>query len=304
MNSASVERVLLVVDRMPLRRAQLVRFLESWANEHRLGVAVSDISEIVELQHSPDLCIAILSIGAESLSEPRLTGAVRVLKALAPQAPVVVMSESSSVANVDCAVALGASGYIPASLEAGVALAALSFILEGGTYFPMVAPQARQLPPEAPPPQRRHLRLPSVESETRSEPSHPFDKSNGETLLQRRTPPAAPVEEPAPRAADLTARQVQVLVCLRRGHSNKQIARDLEMSEATVKVHVRQVMKRLGAANRTHAAVLAAQLDEPEPAAEPAAIVAYAGAARGAAVRGVGPPRWVGGGVGAARQMR
>jgi len=60
--------------------------------------------------------------------------------------------------------------------------------------------------------------------------------------------------------ADLTSRQQQVLACLKRARSNKEIARELSMSEATVKVHVRQVMKKLGALNRTHAAVLAVDL--------------------------------------------
>ena len=59
---------------------------------------------------------------------------------------------------------------------------------------------------------------------------------------------------------ELTAREVEVMRELARGRSNKEIARELSMSEATVKVHVRQVMKKLGALNRTHAAVLAVDL--------------------------------------------
>ena len=67
----------------------------------------------------------------------------------------------------------------------------------------------------------------------------------------------------APLSNDLTSRQQQVLACLKRAQSNKEIARALKMSEATVKVHVRQVMKKLGALNRTHAAVLAVNFVEP-----------------------------------------
>ncbi|HSP25266.1 MAG TPA: response regulator transcription factor [Saliniramus sp.] len=56
-------------------------------------------------------------------------------------------------------------------------------------------------------------------------------------------------------AVSLTPRQLDVLALLREGHSNKLIARDLSMCESTVKVHVRQIMRKLGAANRTQAAL-------------------------------------------------
>lgn len=59
------------------------------------------------------------------------------------------------------------------------------------------------------------------------------------------------------QAASLTPRQLDVLALLREGKSNKLIARDLSMCESTVKVHVRQIMRKLGAANRTQAALSA-----------------------------------------------
>ncbi len=59
------------------------------------------------------------------------------------------------------------------------------------------------------------------------------------------------------RAADLTPKQMEVFNRLREGHSNKTIARQLEMSEGTVKVHVRRIMQKFGAANRTQLAISA-----------------------------------------------
>ena len=44
---------------------------------------------------------------------------------------------------------------------------------------------------------------------------------------------------------------------LRQGYPNKRIARQLGLSEATVKVHVRRIMHKFGAANRTQLAVAA-----------------------------------------------
>ncbi|WGM40958.1 response regulator transcription factor [Caulobacter sp. NIBR1757] len=61
--------------------------------------------------------------------------------------------------------------------------------------------------------------------------------------------PSGPTESP------LTDRQVEVLRQLVEGKSNKEIARLLEITTPTVKLHVNQILKRLGARNRTEAAM-------------------------------------------------
>jgi DNA-binding NarL/FixJ family response regulator len=50
---------------------------------------------------------------------------------------------------------------------------------------------------------------------------------------------------------DLTTKQENVFSLLRQGYPNKRIARQLGLSESTVKVHVRRIMHKFGAANRT-----------------------------------------------------
>ncbi|MFY0616674.1 response regulator transcription factor [Shimia sp.] len=52
-------------------------------------------------------------------------------------------------------------------------------------------------------------------------------------------------------------REKQVLAWLCKGASNKEIARDLDLQEVTIKLHVRTVCKKLNAKNRTQAAILA-----------------------------------------------
>lgn len=64
--------------------------------------------------------------------------------------------------------------------------------------------------------------------------------------------PAKPRDE-----LDLSARERQILEALLRGSSNKTIARQLELSEATVKVHLKGLLRRLRASNRTQAAIWA-----------------------------------------------
>lgn len=60
---------------------------------------------------------------------------------------------------------------------------------------------------------------------------------------------------PEQRTATLTPTQIAVSEAVRKGKANKQIAHELEMHESTVKVHIRNIMKRLDAKNRTEVAV-------------------------------------------------
>ncbi|UWR22006.1 response regulator transcription factor [Sulfitobacter sp. S190] len=63
--------------------------------------------------------------------------------------------------------------------------------------------------------------------------------------------------EENPLAANLTERELQVLKGLTEGKSNKEIARDLDISEPTIKLHMKTLYRKVGAANRTQAALIA-----------------------------------------------
>lgn len=56
---------------------------------------------------------------------------------------------------------------------------------------------------------------------------------------------------------ELTRRERDVLQGICAGKSNKEIARDLDVQEVTVKLHVKTLSRKLGARNRTHAAMIA-----------------------------------------------
>jgi DNA-binding NarL/FixJ family response regulator len=58
-------------------------------------------------------------------------------------------------------------------------------------------------------------------------------------------------------AVRLTQRQFDIIEALQLGHSNKMIARRLNIAEATVKIHIRQIMRKLGVNNRTQIALAA-----------------------------------------------
>ena len=56
---------------------------------------------------------------------------------------------------------------------------------------------------------------------------------------------------------DLTAREIEVLKAAANGRSNKMIASELFISEETVKVHMKNILHKLNASDRTHAFSLA-----------------------------------------------
>jgi two-component system nitrate/nitrite response regulator NarL len=63
---------------------------------------------------------------------------------------------------------------------------------------------------------------------------------------------------PDPRVQKLSPREKTILHSIMGGDANKVIARKLEVTEATVKVHVKAILRKVGASNRTQAAMWAA----------------------------------------------
>jgi DNA-binding NarL/FixJ family response regulator len=57
--------------------------------------------------------------------------------------------------------------------------------------------------------------------------------------------------------SNLSRRELEVLAGLCAGHANKEIARELNLREPTIKLHVKTICRKLDARNRTHAAMIA-----------------------------------------------
>jgi len=76
-------------------------------------------------------------------------------------------------------------------------------------------------------------------------------------------------QELAERVSRLTPQQHKVLMLMMQGLLNKQIAHELDVSEATIKAHVTAIMNKLEVSNRTQAVVAAARLNVNDPNAAP-----------------------------------
>jgi DNA-binding NarL/FixJ family response regulator len=114
---------------------------------------------------------------------------------------------------------------------------ALSFILNGGTYFPTVTVQSLET------------------GRKQADNSHNGLRSESESKNQKDGTNGVGSADSGYRSANFTSRQREVLDHVRRGESNKLIARHLGMTEGTVKVHIRQMMRKFQVSNRTQLAV-------------------------------------------------
>jgi DNA-binding NarL/FixJ family response regulator len=146
--------------------------------------------------------------------------ALAAFKSALPHAPLVILSGEDDPALVRKAIDQGAMGFIPKTSTPKVMIEAVQLILNRGTYLP---PHCLERP-------------------------HP--------KVSERHAGYGPVKT---SPADLSPRQSEVLRLLMRGCPNKVIARQLGISESTVKTHVVQVMRTLGASNRTQAVYAAAR---------------------------------------------
>jgi DNA-binding NarL/FixJ family response regulator len=171
--------------------------------------------------------MVVLNIGSDTLNDPVFMDRVKAIQAQQPEAILVALSDRDDPDEMLRAFEIGFRGFIPTCLEPETVFQVLTFLIKGGSFFPPTILQ-------------RFLGGADIRVNASG------DKNNGVFA------------EGVGSAHGLTARQQEVLELLRQGISNKVIGRQLNMTEATVKVHVRQIMRKLGASNRTQAAVIIA----------------------------------------------
>ena len=142
--------------------------------------------------------------------------------------PVLVLSASDDAATMRRVLDCGAAGFVPKHTPHEVMLGAFKLVMSGGVYVPPA------------------LLMRSGEANAFA------------TMLQPADFPSIATGHAA-LYAELTVRQREVLGLLERGLPNKQIARQLGLSEHTVKIHVTAILNALGVSNRTQAVIAAQQ---------------------------------------------
>jgi two-component system nitrate/nitrite response regulator NarL len=145
------------------------------------------------------------------------------LRASGVSAPVVMLTMSREDDDLRAALRTGAQGYLLKDIEPEDLVPALEAALQGNNVIAqeLVGSLARMVRGDAGP-----------------EPAAP-----------RTTAPFA----------ELTPRELEILECIADGSSNKMIARALQITDGTVKLHVKAILRKLGMRSRVEAAVSAVE---------------------------------------------
>ncbi len=220
-------RVLLVDDHTLFRDA--LKTLMGNIDQFNEVLDVASGKEAIDfLNNDIDIDVVLLDYELGDMSGMDI---LKHIKIESPEIPVIILSAHEESGLIQELLSNGASGFITKSSTSDVMLSAISLVVSGGIYVPP-AILTGQLNT-------------STKEDSEKPQKAPF---NANSFL-------------APKMVShgyhLTQRQTDVLQEMGKGLSNKEIARQLDMSPSTVKVHVAAILKELEAKNRTIAVSLA-----------------------------------------------
>lgn len=178
---------------------------------------------VEQLTPSDDVDLALFDLNMPGMNNWKN---LRTIRECFPSVRVAVVSASQDRHDILMALSIGLHGYVYKGLGVAELGRAIGLIREGMVYVPAFFPD---------------LPVTGEEPDVRA--------ANG-----------AEVAEPPAAISSLTPRQKEVLELLVAGKSNKGMARDLDLSEGTIKFHLAAVFRVLGATNRVEAATAGARL--------------------------------------------
>ncbi len=166
-------------------------------------------------------------VDASQCSDP--TDMIGRLRATCSGARVVVMADRFEPDWVLLGADAGVDGFCSSNVDPDILIKSLELVMAGGNIFPSAM-------------LRKLIHHMSFGGETARE----------ETSLHE------PIDLSDLRSHSLSSRECEILRCLMEGSPNKLIARQFGLTEATVKVHVKAILRKTGMKNRTQAAMWAA----------------------------------------------
>ena len=188
--------------------------------------------QLAELAGTTRAAPKLFLIGIKS-SEEAETASLRMARAQYPDSRIVVVTTAPSRAQFSSCVAAGVDGYLVADVAREVLFESLRVVVRGVQVFPTM------------------LVTEVLAKDAERSQDDAAAATGGPNELRRLSP-----------------REQQILGLLVEGASNKAIGSRLQIEDSTVKVHLRKILKKVSAANRTQAAVWAASRGFKFPAAE------------------------------------
>jgi len=218
------KKIALIADDDEFFRMALATILTSKLKFAEVVQAASLDEGVEKLSARNDISLALFDLAMPGMESPANLRAVR---DCFETLRVAVVSSSKNRQDILSALEAGVHGYVPKGLGVADLAHSLQLIVDGVIYVP---PSIADLPAQEQPAPSREVA-------------------------------AAP---PNAALATLTPRQRGVLELLVQGKSNKAIARDLDLGEGTVKLHMAALFRSLGVRTRTAAAVAGGRLLQPE----------------------------------------
>lgn len=193
-------------------------------------------SELKDLPHSTSgsRMLIILGVDDSNSDASELTENVKSLRSLFTGSTIVVIAESHSLASVQQIVMAGPNGYVANLSSRDVLLKLLEVALLDQQVIVLSPPTTSRISAEG------------NESPKRSNSA--IESSDMQCPAARKVPGRDP---------QLSQRERQILAWLAEGNSNKQIARLCNITESTVKVHLKAILRKITVHNRTQAAIWA-----------------------------------------------
>jgi DNA-binding NarL/FixJ family response regulator len=198
----------------------------------------SSVHEVDSTQSTETTALVLSFLSANEVI-PEMAAEVSKAHDLFPKMPIVVVADYQELNLVREVISLGVQGYIPTSFDCATFKEAIQFVTAGGTFVPASVLLERQDP--------QIIDVNEHDSTTNDDLSQTPHQEWREMHEQTGVP-------------TFTPRELAVISRLRDGKSNKLIARELAITEGTVKIYIRSIMKKLGVENRTQAALIAANL--------------------------------------------
>jgi two-component system nitrate/nitrite response regulator NarL len=223
----------IIVGQRALLREGLASLLHS--TEYKIARSVSRASELDEASTGQGgRSLVILAIGGASADYEEMADNIGLLRSRLSNVKIVVVAETAGTIDLQRIMTLAPDGYILNLGSREILVKSLDLALLDQKIFVLGEPVARQISPDT---ERRHGTNGSASS---NEPAPTSTNHKVET-----------------HASALSQRELDVLTCLSRGDSNKNIARSCNITEATVKVHLKAILRKTDAQNRTQAAIWA-----------------------------------------------
>jgi len=217
---------ILVADDMNLMRDTLVMSFERLEPQGKIFTTDTFESALEIAKRERELDLILLDFDMDGMDG---ANGIRRMREVRPDVPVVLFSGIAKTKDVEEALDAGAAGYLPKRLTAASMFAAMRLIISGEQFVPVT----------------------SLRHHGTDQSSAHADRIAGEIA------PAAPGGQqaaPASRSMPaLTSRESQMVDGLQRGLSNREIGVEIGIAEETVKLHVRGLLKKFGARNRTEA---------------------------------------------------